>query len=251
MTLNEAMMRDPSLADMFACQPMGARERADLYAWLQQEKGIADPSLLSEKMLDAYAAEKVQSDREKALAEERAKRVEEWLDRVVPKLHRDRCDEDFDYIGKTYASILNGRTAIIIGNNGCGKTGLAYAVLMHDARAGERSTKVISAIDLLADLKRQVYNSRYSPTTVIAMDYGKYVKRLFIDEIDKIAGTDADFGLLLSLIDYRYQWQLQTVAISNLPLDQVRDIIGQSSYSRLTCEPAISMPYKNWRRKDS
>lgn len=139
-------------------------------------------------------------------------------------------DADISKVGKSrqMTAIMDGASALILGSNGAGKTYMAYALskawseMAHDA-------VVIKATEILGTIKGSP-----DPFKAIRDRYGRGIRHLVIDEIDKIFESKADFVYLNYLIDIRYEWVLQTVVLGNGTKDDFIGNLGQSIYSRLT-----------------
>ena len=199
------------------------------------------------------AEEKKREEREAKEAEERnlnsghhtAKQLTDAWRAKTPLRFRDA---DIGKVGSSrqMTAILNGASALILGANGAGKTYTAYALarawseMAHDAI-------VIKATEILGAIKASV-----DPFKAIRDRYGKSVRHLVIDEIDKIFESKADFVYLNYLIDFRYEWMLQTVVLGNGTKEDFIGNLGQSVYSRLTGDGGIGISLnRSDRRKES
>jgi len=164
-----------------------------------------------------------------------------WM-RTTPLRFRDA---DISKVGKSrqMTAILDGASALILGSNGAGKTYTAYALarawseMAHDAI-------VIKATEILGAIKSSI-----DPFKAIRDRYGKSVRHLIIDEIDKIFESKADFVYLNYLIDFRYEWMLQTVVLGNGTKEDFIGNLGQSIYSRLTGDGGIGISLNHTDRR--
>jgi len=132
-------------------------------------------------------------------------------------------------------AILDGASALVLGSNGAGKTYMAYA-LAKAWSAKAHDAVVIKATELLGTLK-----SSADPFRRARESFGKGVRHLVIDEADKIFESKADFVYLNYLIDYRYEWMMQTVVLGNGSKEDFIGNLGQSIYSRLTGDGGIGI----------
>ena len=188
-----------------------------------------------------------------------------WIRRLVPgsdpaamsddelmQMVELRMTDEMRSAGKTFTRLMAGMSALVIGPNGCGKTALSWALYRESVIQGEWPVVVANAMDILHSLKGTVYQRGLCPRDAVKERWGRGVRRLLIDELDKIRGTEDDFLLLFELIDFRYSWRLQTVAFANGSLEDVRNRIGQSAYARLTSDGAVAltMPKHDFRRRD-
>lgn len=196
--------------------------------------------------------DRIRHEREAVEAEERKRNsrkltarqmVERWKDNTPKRF----LEADIKNVGSSrqMKAILDGASALILGSNGSGKTYTAYALakawseMAHDA-------DVWKATELLGYIK-----STTDPFKEIRDHFGRSERHLVIDEIDKIFESKADFVYLNYLIDYRYEWMLQTVVLGNGDKDGFIANLGQSIYSRLTGDGGIGISLnRSDRRKE-
>ena len=136
---------------------------------------------------------------------------------------------------KLTGAILDGASALVLGSNGAGKTYMAYALAKAWA-AKAHDVVVIKATELLGILKSSI-----DPFKTARDKFGRNVRHLVIDEADKIFESKADFVYLNYLIDYRYEWMLQTVVLGNGSKEDFIGNLGQSIYSRLTGDGGLGI----------
>jgi len=129
--------------------------------------------------------------------------------------------------------LLNGASALILGNNGTRKTGLAYCLCSEWVKKGD-SVQIEKAQVLLSKIKGQERPYKFIDDTYKNTDH------LVIDEIDKIFESRADFIYLSYLVDVRYEWCKQSIVIGNTNRtnkEEIRNnfisVLGQSIFSRL------------------
>lgn len=171
--------------------------------------------------------------------EERIKlKNEERIKETVPERYINRELSDFPTRQATAQKVISGASGLIIGANGVGKTAFLWAMYKHLVRTNDRlyPVKIITAPDLLEVLNRDVIIGKSKILSVIDMDWGKWLPRLFIDECDKIRDSEASFQCLIELIGYRYEHKLQTVCVANGTPDTIQQVIPQHMYSRITGE---------------
>ncbi len=151
----------------------------------------------------------------------------------VPFRYKD-ADLQKDFHAPFIESLKNGQSGVVVGGNGIGKTRLAWALARYWKQQNPScSVQIIKGAELLSEVKA-IDGDWYR---YIREVYGKS-EHLFIDEIDKIKGTEADWMLLTYLIDYRYEWCWQTIVLGNCGKDEAMRLLGQSSYSRLSGDGA-------------
>lgn len=146
--------------------------------------------------------------------------------RSIPPLFRFAEISDFsDGLQPKIRQLLEGHSALILGDNGLGKTRLAWAVVKEQIRKG-LSASLCKAQLLLFEMKKHD-----NPYQFINKDLD--YDCLVIDEIDKIFESKADFIYINYLVDHRYEWGKQTIMLGNGTREQFIASLGQSIYSRL------------------
>ncbi|MEC4024561.1 ATP-binding protein [Pseudomonas fulva] len=126
-----------------------------------------------------------------------------------------------------------GRSMMLLGDVGTGKTHLACAVAQQVIRAYGASARYTMAIEIIRDLKmtfdkkserteRDVYAALLAPDLLV------------IDEVGVQHGSDFERQVLFEVIDSRYRQLMPTIVISNLGLSGLRKCLGERSVDRLT-----------------
>ncbi len=138
------------------------------------------------------------------------------------------CRSYADRFGENYRV---GRSLILTGNVGTGKTHLASAIVRTVVADGA-SALIIPAGDIIAIARASmVPGSGYTDRDVVLHLGG--LNLLVIDEVGCQRGTEYELGLLHSIIDRRYQAVLPTVLISNLDPAGLTKFIGERAVDRL------------------
>lgn len=181
-------------------------------------------------------AGEIRTAEEASEEETRRQALLQAFEKTVPARYRGAdLYRDFTMVpGGFIEAFMNGQSGMLAGSNGLGKTHLAWALARHWKREDPScSVEIVKGAALLSEIKATEGDwYRY-----IREGYGK-VDHLFIDEIDKIKGSEADWMLLTYLIDFRYEWCRQTIIIGNCTRENAIQLIGQSSYSRLAGDGA-------------
>ena len=160
----------------------------------------------------------------KAEVEERIK----VLERITPTVYKNAELTDFsEALQNKIKALLEGKSALILGDNGVGKSHLAWALARTLVREG-KTVKYVKAQLLLFGIK-----SKSDPYQYCVSEYGRKTDCVIIDEIDKIFESKADFIYLNYLIDYRWEWCKQIIVLGNGNKNQFIESLGQSIYSRL------------------
>lgn len=195
--------------------------------------------------IDLAAKGAIRDDAE--VLREQDERELERFSRTIPIRYRDANLEQ-DFSARFVDDLKAGQSGVVVGGNGIGKTRLAWALAMRWKAEKPRCTvRIVKGAALLSEAKA-VEGDWYR---YIEDEYGR-CDHLFIDEIDKIKGSEADWMLLTYLIDYRYEWCRQTVVMGNCSKDETLRLIGQSSYSRLSGDGARAYSLSGTdKRRDS
>jgi DNA replication protein DnaC len=124
-----------------------------------------------------------------------------------------------------------GRSLILTGNVGTGKTHLASAIVRTVVADGA-SALILPAGDVIAIARASMMpGSGYTDRDVVLHLGG--LDLLVIDEVGAQKGSEYELGLLHSIIDRRYQAVLPTVLVSNLAREGLKGFIGERAIDRL------------------
>lgn len=206
------------------------------------KKGLDRDSLSKEKQEElirewkAMCEEKRNEDRASEDNPNKAETIDDPASLLaVPTLYKDAEISDFKDT-EWMRALRSGSSGVIVGGNGVGKTHMSWALAKDWKRSNPRcSVAIVNAINLLGCIK-SISGDWY---TEIEDRFGM-ADHLVIDEIDKVFATDADRLLLFDLINFRYSWARQTIVMGNCDKDRLIDIVGQSSYSRLSGSGCVS-----------
>lgn len=118
-----------------------------------------------------------------------------------------------------------GKTLILIGGLGTGKTRLAQAILQT-----LNTGKYIRVIDIGRQVRASYKNSK---TETEVIESFANCDLLVIDEIGVQSDTDAEVMLITDIIDRRYAKMKATIICSNLSKDKLITQFGERAWSRL------------------
>ena len=139
------------------------------------------------------------------------------------------CQSYVDQFDENYNA---GRSLILSGNIGTGKTHLASGVVQQVIRKFGAVAVIVSASEIIRIAKgAMVRGADYTERDVIAELAG--LDLLVIDEIGAQKGSDYELGLLHEVVDRRYQLVRPTVVVSNLPASTLGQFIGDRALDRL------------------
>lgn len=204
--------------------------------------------ILSDEERDAII-EKEELQREKDRENEKIRTIYREFVRQVPPRFQNATFDTFICTSEKQKSVIDflkkGKSAVIYGSNGTGKTHLAFASCFHQVSLG-KTAKYILAFDFFNAIRKSF--SDYTTDRIIQEFDG--VEYLVIDEIDKTQGTPMEFAYLYSLINKRYNWMLPTILVTNARPDEFAAIIGQSALDRVASEgKVIDLTGENYRQK--
>ncbi len=143
--------------------------------------------------------------------------------------------------------LKGGRSAIIHGSNGVGKTHLAFASIRQQIES-DIDARYILAADYFDMIKETFVPGGNAKSIVQQLANVPY---LVIDEVDKVHNTRTEFVYLYRLINERWNLMNNTVVISNA--EDRKDLvqfIGSSSIDRLLDDgKRFELKGESWRRK--
>ena len=135
------------------------------------------------------------------------------------------------------------KSMIMVGGVGTGKTLLASAML--DSLVDNNRCEIIKVIDLIRHLK-STWAKDSDNTEEDLIKYYCKLDLLILDEVGSQFGSDTEKLFIFDIIDGRYQDMKQTVLISNLDIDGIKDVIGERCIDRLR-EGGGSMIAFDWK----
>lgn len=139
------------------------------------------------------------------------------------------CQSYVDQFEENYRA---GRSLILSGNIGTGKTHLASGIVQQVIRKFGAVAHIVSAAEIIRIAKgAMVRGAEYTERDVINELAG--LDLLVIDEIGAQKGSEYELGLLHEVIDRRYQLVRPTVVVSNLPASTLGQFIGDRALDRL------------------
>lgn len=137
-----------------------------------------------------------------------------------------------DYVDNFKENYEAGRSLILSGNIGNGKTHLACSIVQAVIRQHWARAVIVSAAEIIRVFKGAMdRGSEYSDRDVLS-ELASF-DLLVIDEVGAQAGTPYELGVLHEVIDRRYQLVLPTVMVSNLAAADLGLYIGDRALDRL------------------
>lgn len=124
-----------------------------------------------------------------------------------------------------------GRSLILTGNVGCGKTHLATAIVRTVVADHAKALLVTAGEVIRVARGSMASDAEYTERDVLA--HLASLDLLVIDEVGCQKGTEYELSVLHDVIDRRYQLVLPTVLISNLDTASLKAYIGDRALDRL------------------
>lgn len=122
------------------------------------------------------------------------------------------------------------KSMIMVGGVGTGKTLLASAML--DSLVDNHKCEIIKTIDIVRELKA-TWAKDNENTEEGLIKYFRKLDLLILDEVGSQFGSDTEKLFIFDIIDGRYQDMKQTILISNLDINGIKDVIGERCVDRL------------------
>jgi len=138
-----------------------------------------------------------------------------------------------------------GRCLLLLGNVGTGKTHLATAIANHIMRTTTATAVYRTVGGILQHIKGSYdRESEYSEADAFAA----YTKPslLIIDEVGATKPTEFELATLFNIINGRYEEQLPTVVISNMPAGELSGALGERCVDRLREGGGIAVGF-DWK----
>lgn len=132
---------------------------------------------------------------------------------------------DFDRVRE------EGRSLILCGQPGTGKTHLAIAVAINAINNG--GSAIYTTVSELIDRVRETWrrDSQESQSQIVGLYAG--VDLLIVDEVGVQAGTENEQHILFDVINKRYGEMRPTIILSNLKPNDIAKYLGQRIWDRL------------------
>ena len=125
-----------------------------------------------------------------------------------------------------------GKSAVLCGGNGTGKTHLGFASCRYFAEKGLKS-KYVLAYEFFEDIKNSF---KQSDTEDVLKEYA-YYDYLVIDEIDKAYGSQLEFIQLYHHLSTSGTNRIKpTVLMTNTNKSELIELIGASTLDRIASE---------------
>ena len=139
------------------------------------------------------------------------------------------CKSYVDQFAENYQA---GRSLILTGNLGTGKTHLASGMVRAVITQHRATALIVSAAEVIRVFKSTMDRSASYSDRDLLIELAGF-DLLVIDEVGAQAGTAYELGLLHEVIDRRYQLVVPTVLVSNLAAEDLSLYIGDRALDRM------------------
>lgn len=149
-----------------------------------------------------------------------------------------------DYAKHLEQYIPQGRSVLMTGRPGTGKTHLACALLEAARESG--FTGLFTSVGKIVRNVRSTWRGNGSEESVIKSYVD--VDLLVVDEVGVQAGSENEQQILFAVLNGRYEEMKPTVVISNLDIAGVKSFIGERAFDRLRENGGQALCF-NWESK--
>jgi DNA replication protein DnaC len=197
--------------------------------------------------------EEARAAREKAESEAKARetRLRAWQRRIgeagIPERFRQRSLHNFvaesseqqralafacAYADNFSAALHSGRSAIFVGKPGTGKTHLAVSIGLRLMAREQRTVMFCTVMRAIRRVKNTWSrgSSEHEGQAIAALVSPDL---LILDEVGVQFGSDTERLILFDVLNERYEKRKPSLLLSNLPIDEVRNFLGERIYDRL------------------
>lgn len=131
-----------------------------------------------------------------------------------------------------FASVMQtGRSAVMVGKPGTGKTHLAVGVAL-DVMTRGHTALFTTAMRALRRVK-ETWGKGAQETERSAIEALVFPDLLILDEVGVQFGSDTEKLILFDVLNERYEQRKPTLLLSNLTAPEVRDYLGERIFDRL------------------
>ena len=202
---------------------------------------------------DAYEEMLRRIEEEESPEYQKRKRIEENFKDLmaeIPERFKDVEMDDFKGLEiheRANEAVSSDRNWVVFGSNGVGKTRLAYA-MMKIWCGRDESFGYVTATKLSSEIRVWIMQGS-DVCDRLESAYGRHIRHLIIDEMDKVKMSENFLAFFSHIIDYRYSHLKQTIVFGNMEAGETpEELLGRSVWSRLRGEDAIKASF--WKDDD-
>ncbi|MBC8951736.1 ATP-binding protein [Xenorhabdus sp. PB62.4] len=141
-----------------------------------------------------------------------------------------------------------GEGMILCGRQGTGKTHLAVSICREIATGGDEAVFITTASRIIRAFRRS-WNSEGEMSEFDTLKFYSELNLLVIDEIGVQYGTESERNILFEVLNNRYEDLLPTVLISNLPVTELAQFLGDRTLDRvLQGGTVLAFDWESYRR---
>ncbi|PHM45594.1 ATP-binding protein [Xenorhabdus miraniensis] len=142
-----------------------------------------------------------------------------------------------------------GEGLILCGRQGTGKTHLAVAVCREIATEGGEDVFITTASRIIRAFRRS-WNGEGGMSEYDTLQFYSERDLLVIDEIGVQYGTESERNILFEVLNNRYEDLLPTILISNLPVTELAQFLGDRTLDRLfQGGTVLAFDWESYRRE--
>ncbi|MDX7988007.1 AAA family ATPase [Xenorhabdus sp. 12] len=142
-----------------------------------------------------------------------------------------------------------GEGMILCGRQGTGKTHLAAAICREIAVGGDEDVFITTAPRLIRAFRRS-WNSEGEMSEFDTLRFYSELDLLVIDEIGVQYGTESERNILFEVLNNRYEDLLPTILISNVPVTELAQFLGDRTLDRLLQGGTVlAFDWESYRRE--
>jgi DNA replication protein DnaC len=203
--------------------------------------------ILNGLKFEASARDREIDELERKRGEESRKMIQNLRLERIPKRYAEATFESFQVSNSIQAEVIKflktGRSCIIFGPNGTGKTHLAFSAIKYQIYQ-DRDAWYTLAADYFDLIRKSFSQPEPELKNYESCDY------LVIDEVDKAYGSQTEFIALYRLINHRYNDMKPTVLITNSNQGELVDVIGSSTFDRIREDGKVFLLNgESWRKR--
>jgi DNA replication protein DnaC len=135
------------------------------------------------------------------------------------------------YASEFEIALQTGRSALLVGKPGTGKTHLAVGICLHVLGRGQEAA--FCTVQRMMRRIKATWGRSATETEIQAIAAYTKPDLLVLDEVGIQFGSKAEHDLMFDVLNDRYENMRPTILISNLPLADVKTLLGDRVIDRM------------------